>query len=278
MIRPLVVAVVSTVLALAAPPSHACSKRHQSVFELYELATSVAIVKVRAVTPSPERDRLPAGPVELGVVAMLKGDARTRTLVAIETNTSCHVGFRVGHEALVFLDAKGYPVGAYEGYKEDVAALQPVMRSWAGARDAAARLAILLDAIAAATPGGYDVVADDAALFLVDEPELLAALAASSRDDLAAVAKTARKTANVHLVVDRLNAASSFEREVDPARLADAIVHGRGEHDPDRIAAFERCERVHGKRLDRYSVYRRGVSKQFWLELAAACRTGTRAR
>ena len=127
---------VCLAVAAAARPAAACSKRHQPVFELFELARDVAVVKVVAV-PS-ERA---AGLVNLSVKQRLKG--ATRALVARETNTSCHVGFRRGRNALVFLGADRWPVGAYEGYIErPSAALLTTLAAW---RDAATSRGALLE-------------------------------------------------------------------------------------------------------------------------------------
>src|SRR5262249_9209437 len=72
----------------------------------------------------------------------------------------------------------------------------------------------------------------------------------------------------------RLIAVTRFESESDPARLADAIDHGQGEKDPDRIAALERCERVRGLKLYGLISYCDGVADYFWPKLAQACRSG----
>ena len=54
--------------------------------------------------------------------------------------------------------------------------------------------------------------------------------------------------------------------------LADAIAGTSG---ACRVAAFERCERVQGKTLDRYSVYVWDDDAAAWSARADACRTGT---
>src|SRR5258708_28783097 len=106
---------LSLCLAALDRPADACAKRHQSLFELFELAHDVAIVKVRRVPPPTGKNTLSAGAVELGVVTMLKGDAKQQTLTATETNTSCHVGYTAGRTALVFVGADPRTPGHHEG-------------------------------------------------------------------------------------------------------------------------------------------------------------------
>jgi hypothetical protein len=290
------VALVSLTLVLGvaglgvipARPAAACSKRHQTVFELFDEARTVAVARVVA-TPGLHR----AGRVTLTVRDSLKG-GRGR-VTARETNTSCRTGFRGGRTALVFIGADGRPVGHYEGYIEKPsAALVATMRAWAGAATPAERTAVLVAAI-----GGADaIVAYDAAMYLADEPALLAALDATALASLDAVAATgAVRDHRVEMVLARVHgtawramskakrtpgglpftalAAHDYESITSPAKLADIIAAGTGEYGPDRIAAMERCERIHGHRLERFAFYGRGVATQYWLKLADACRTGT---
>ena len=70
-------------------------------------------------------------------------------------------------------------------------------------------------------------------------------------------------------------AVKDFDTVTDPNVLADAIRDGKGERDPKRIAAMERCERVRGRRLFPFTQYLGGVASHFWPTLAEACRTGT---
>ena len=70
---------VCLAFAAAARPAAACSKRHQTVFELFELARDVAVVKVGAVPGARY-----AGPVALAVKRRLKGSGRR--LIARATN------------------------------------------------------------------------------------------------------------------------------------------------------------------------------------------------
>lgn len=257
---------------LAPTPAGACSFRHTSLFEAYDRATTVAHVEV-AIVPGPRpgsRNRLGAGRVHLAVKRIVKGDPKARRLVTFETNTSCHIGFARGKDALVFLADDG-DLATPEGYVEDHARWDATIDAWAAAASNVARRRVLVDAIV----HGDDAVARDAAYFLADAVDLLVALDADQRAELAAV--TPPKHSALPLVLARL-AGGAFERERDASKLAAAIDGGTGEHDPARIAALERCERVHGKRLYPFTAYRRGVAAQFWKQLAQACRTGTRIR
>lgn len=280
---------VCLAVAAAARPAAACSKRHQPVFELFELARDVAVVKVVAV-PS-ERA---AGLVNLSVKQRLKG--ATRALVARETNTSCHVGFRRGRNALVFLGADRWPVGAYEGYIErPSAALLTTLAAWRDAATDADRVGVLVAAIDGAAPE----LRRDAALYLLDQPPLIAALTAdhtatlrraSQRGDrfddtvLGILARQhgqawrdvlATRPASTLSKPLRALADHDLEAETAAGALADLIAQTPGEYAPLRIAAAERCERLHGKRLVEFSMYSIGRSEHGWQLLATACRTGT---
>lgn len=267
-------AIAVALLALAASPSRAvaCSRRGQSAFELYDLAATVAIVDVTAARA--------AGPIALSVRRVLKGDATKQRLVAQETDTSCHIGYRAGHRAIVFLDADGWAEDGAQGYIEDASdsdyrARLRALDAWSGAHDAGARLAVLLPLIA----GDDAVLAGDAAYYLTDEVELLAALDPAQRDALVASAADPARPAHAQreLLRARLQPSSKLDAETDPDKLAGIIAAGTDERDPDRIAALERCERVRRRRLDRFTRYSSGASAARWLVLADACRTGAPA-
>jgi hypothetical protein len=276
MMRTRIVVMVIVAVAAAARPSEACKKRHQSLFELYDLATSVAVVKVGAL---PAKG---AGKVELAVKNMLKGDAK-KTLVAIETNTSCRTGYAAGGTAIVFLGADGRSVGLYEGYVRDVVLWQPVIESYATAGDDAARFALLATTIA----GDHREPSLEAAYYLLDRPDLLAHVDKDTRAKLRELASHPAGKGGARngiaddsmfaLLLARLDM-TKFDAISDPAKLADTIAAGHGPTDPERIAALERCERVRGKQLFPFTDYHRGVAETFWTKLADSCRTGAPAR
>lgn len=282
---------VCLAVAAAARPAAACSKRHQPVFELFELARDVAVVKVGAVPGARA-----AGLVSLSVKQRLKG--ANRALVARETNTSCHVGFRRGRSALVFIDADRWPTGSYEGYIErPSAALLTTLAAWRDAATDADRAAVLVTALDGAVP----LLRQDAALYLLDHPTLIAALTADhtatlrraaargDRFDDTVLGILARQHGQAWRDVLATRPASTLskplraladhdlEAETAAGALADLIAQTPGERAPLRIAAAERCERLHGKRLVEFSMYSIGRSEHGWQQLAVACRTGAPA-
>lgn len=282
-------------VCLAARPSHACKKRHQTPFELFDAAATVAHVRVKSTPPPAHLKNAPGpGDVRLTVLQRMKPAKPSTSAVELVSHlggTSCDVPFRDGDEALVFLDADGWTEGAHEGYLRAVAAWQPVLTTWATAADAEARAAALVDAATAAEAE----VRREAAHFLVDEPALLAVLDQGQRDRLAAqLSSRADKSAadpNLALVLVRLRhpaaaaalpkwmkraraiaAVTRFEAARDPAALADAIAAAR--KPAERWAAFERCERVRGARLASFRRVAEELDRVTPPELAAACREG----
>ncbi len=285
-----VAAVAASVVASAGTqrPAAACAKRRQTVFELFDLATTVGVMRVDKAP-----GRRAAGPVELTIRTPLKG--RRGRVVARETNTSCRTGFRAGRTALVFLDRDGWATGHFDGYRErPSAAMLSSLQAWRQAATDRDRGAVLVAAIT----GGDRALATEAAGYLVDEPAILAAL------DPAAVAALSQLPghlpgAQIELVLARLRgpawkdlvaggglpargpvaalAAHDLDALTTTAALADVIATEPGERAPRRIAAMERCERLHGRRLARFSRYGHGASSSYWTTLAAACRTGAPA-
>ncbi len=290
MIRVALIAVV-VVTVVGARPTDACSGPHQSIFELFESAEHVAVAKVRSAPRGKARVGHPSGPVRMTVRQRLKGPASETTLRTRDVNNSCHVGFRIGRTALVFVGPDGYPHGWHQGYIEDHEAATEALVRWSSATDVTARTRFLVELVTTSADRRLVV---DAAWYLAAQPALLAAITASQRDDLALAAGRldARWSYPIQLVLVRLRssagvtipqyqnvlAVTRFESVDDPGVLADAMAAGTDPTDPVRIAALERCERVHGKPLYAFSRYVRGASDHFWPELAAACRTGTPLR
>lgn len=283
----LAVACLGLAVAAAPPPAAACSKRHQSIFELFDLAVDVAVVKVGPV-PGPRY----AGRVALRVKQRLKG-ARRGTITARETNTSCATGFRGGRTALVFIGADRWPAGAYEGYLEKPSpAVVATLTAWAQPQPEVDRAGLLVAAIA----GPERALRRDAAWHLVDHPELIAALTADHTAALVAARGDDDAGRLVAMILARQHgpawrdliaaglpprtpaltvlAAHDLERVTDAGALADLIAQTPGERAPERIAAFERCERVHGRLLEAFTSYSNGHAEHWWLKLAEACRTG----
>lgn len=288
------------VLCLTAAPSHACKKRHQTPFELFDVAATVAHVRVRSTPPPAHLKNAPGpGDVKLEVLQLVKparapsasAPAALAELTSHLDGSSCDVPFRDGETALIFLDDRGWTAGAHEGYLRAAAPWQPVMTAWAAAADATARAAVLVDAATAADAA----VRSEAAHFLVDEPALLAALDQAQRARLVAqLSATDDKSAapDLALVLVRLReraaiaklpkwmklaraiaAVTRFERERDPEVLAAAIAAAK--KPAERWAAFERCERVRATRLASFRRTADDLDKVTPAALAASCREGT---
>jgi len=273
---------------LAAPrPASACSKRHETPFELYDQAARVAEVRVTA-TPA----RRQAGMAQLRVLRTLKGSPRA-TLQGQETNTSCHVGYRAGRRALVFLGPRGETLGHYEGYLERPAddPLVLALRAYAAARDDDARLRVLVDTIARAPAR----VKDEAASYLAGRPDLLVRVGVPARERLLAAADARDQPLlvvlarleldfpspppaayrNIYADIAALLRPRDELDDLNAAALADRIDQGRGGYDPLRIRAMDRCERLAGRALYRVFYYGHGTAEHLWPKLAEACRTGT---
>src|SRR5436190_21912144 len=278
------VAVLAAVLVGSPAPSRACSKRHQTPFELFDVAETVALVHVRK-TPSNSPKQIVAGNVELGVTQLVKGPKAT-TIIAKESDTSCRARYSVDTDALVFLGSDGLTVGAHDGHVRDAAAWKPVIERWAAATDAASRAQVLTEAIA----GGDGKVAAEAIEFLVDEPALLDAITAEQTAKIAKAATTLPKEPMITMLLVRLRDPSAPRRanvalwersargvlqaktilaETDPAKLAAIVVRRTRDADPRRIAAMERCERIRGFSLASFGSYFGGAGSQaMWNDLA----------
>lgn len=268
-------------LGLAESSAYACKHAHTTPFQAYDEAATVAI---GTVTTLPEAHK--AGQATLGVTAIVKG-ARAASVVIEISDTDCGVRLKQGAEILVFLNAQGWPVSADDGVLRDVKTWKPVIEAWGAAKGDAGRASALVDAIGNASPD----VSKEAAGFLVEEPALLAALTADGRAKIgkATVAKddwglpwllvrlhdasAAKKVPSWATLAKDVAAVTAFESETDTGKLADAI--GRGSK-ASRFAAFERCERVQGKRLAHFSRWIEDVDpKPDYAAMATSCRAGT---
>lgn len=289
----LVIAVaVAAVTTLAAPSvARACDKSVETPFDLHDRAAIVAVVRVDAVPAPRGRHKVQIGRVTLAVESVIRG-GRTATLTSRLTGSTCDAGFRRGKRALVFLDARGDVVGAYDGYLELADDTWPdLLRAWGASTDASDRAALL-----ARTILGGGRPARDAAWTLTDSPDLLAALDAATVTDLVAhtrrvhvdsmlpVALARRHAVGLAAAMGRrdftfgadaraLAKVTRFEAIDDPALLADELARARG---IDAAAAFDRCERVRGKRLARsFFDWMGGFDPSTAPAFVEACRSGT---
>jgi hypothetical protein len=259
-----IVVMLLVLLVLLGVPSRgdACSGRFMSVYELFDRATTVAYVRVGPVPPR-------AGAVRLSVKRVIKG-AKANTLRTFENNTSCAIGFRRGASAVVFLDDDGDTIGQ-QGYRERFQDIEESLDAFAAATSEVGRRSVLVDAITT----GSDRVSHEATMFLLDEPGLIVKL---DKDQQQAILAAGRpKDFAMPLLHQRIRG-GRFDTLSDPSKLADLIAAGKGSADPTRIAALERCERVHAKKLFEFTSYHDGVGGLFWNALAEACRTGVAIR
>jgi hypothetical protein len=287
----LVFAGIVSVLVATTSPSEACKRRHQTPFELFDAAAHVAIGTIATVPPELPRMKGRPGPGEakLTVARALRGPRVAELGVRI-SDTSCGVFLKAGERVLVFTDADGWPAGAHDGVIRDAAKWEKVIDAWAAAGNDAARAAVLVNAIAS----GDDALAVEAAAYLVDEPALIAAIDAAGRKRIAA-AKVGTNDWSHGFILVRLRdphaasvvpswatlakaiaAVPTFEAEADTGKLADAIERGTP---ASRFAAFDRCERVRGAKLWRFSRYVQDLDTpkgaSAWKALAESCRKGT---
>lgn len=271
-------------------PSEACSKGHETPFELFDRATTVAIVHVQK-TPSMSAKHIVAGDVELSVTRVLKG-TKTKLIIAKESETSCRASYVLDTDVLVMLGPDGFTVGAHDGLLRGPDVWAPWIDSWAQARDPAERTAVLVDAIASKHA---DVVAEAIEL-LLDSPAMLETVTAEQVKRIATAALRMKRDWAITLLLTRLRDPSAPSRanvpvwakasraflavkqtETDVAKLAAIIEKPTRDADPRRVAALERCERVHGVSFAHFINYVDGTGSQAqWKELAQRCRTGKR--
>ncbi len=259
--------------------AQACKKPHQTVFELFDEAETVAVVRVARVPA-------PGGNATLAVTESIKG--RSGRLTTPVGNNSCSVRFHRGRTALVFLAADGRLVGIYDGYIERPdAALLSAVRAWSAVGNTSDRIAVLFAAIVG--PARSRVVFD-AASQLAEEPlraELdgaaIAALATIADTQIeAALALRAPFTESVQLgplevpawrTLGKL-ASDDFAGVTDPGTLADLMIEAEGERYPERVAAMERCDEIRGVRAGAFVRVTDGSADHYWRARAEACRAG----
>ncbi len=285
----------AALIAAGAPDAAAvpCSTRHLTLFEIYDTAALVAVASV-SNAPRP----MTSGAVDLDIVEQLKG-APVEHARAKE-NGSCTAGFynvrtgKLARTALVFVGTDGHAVGYWSGVVEQpTPEVLDAIRAW---RDAGSDPGKRTAALVAAIESPDQELSADAAYYLADEPALLRALDTAQLDRIWAKAGGAQWGPEIILARRRgpqlialrsaralprdLAALTGFDFEAitSAETLARTIERDRGTRWSKRAAALERCERLHGRRLERFSIYNGGrVDRRRWLTLARACRTGTPA-
>jgi hypothetical protein len=284
---------VLTLAAVIAPSrAEACSKMHETPFDLHDRATVVAVVRVASVPAPRGRHKVQIGSVRLAVESMIKG-TRATTLSSRVTGSSCDAGFRRGKRALVFLDARGDVVGHYEGVIEIGTddTWPDILRAWGAAPLPTERGALLAKTILADDRRGRD-----AAWTLTSSPDLLTALDAATVSDLVDHTRRVNVDSMLPVALARLHAVgltsamsgrpftfskdaralakvTRFEGIDDPSLLADELAAAQG---IEAAAAFDRCERIHQRRLTfSFFDWMSGFDPSRAPAFVEACRTGT---
>lgn len=287
-------------LLAAAEPAVACDKMMiPDHFTTFDRATTVAIVRAEPVVLTGKQKKVQqaahpghvyhySGDVGVTVETILKG-APAKQLVVKLGGSDCDGVLEPDRRTLVFLNADGSLTEGYDGVLDVRDGTWPaVLAEWAKTTD---RAALLVDRVAAGGP-----IADDAARALTEHPDVLAALTAAQIDTLVKLVPKSTMS-ELPLALARVHAPglvaalakhgslwahearqiaplTDFEAITDTAALADAIAKADKQH---AVAAFDRCERVRGKRLDyAFQLYMRGGSwlTDYWTRAALACRTG----
>ena len=276
--------------------AEACSKFHESIFELAHSASRVAVARV-------ENGGFGFG--TLRVLRGLKGVAKGKLLTPGKANTSCGVRYNKGRRVLVFVTKKGWLAGSYEGlieakdHKGEFKDATKTLLVFLRARGPADQLKVLRNAIE--TSG--DWVRYEALYFLQGSPDLLrlmtdadlqvieanlhrarhATTAAQllarlgNEQSLIRVKKAAassREAAQAYQGVEKLFASSLALRQLTDTDKLATMVGDASIPIHTRIAALSRCELSHGKSLFRFAGYVGGLAEHVWPKLALACRRG----
>jgi len=266
------------VLLFAARPADACSHPYFSIFRYFDNAATVAHARVRA----------PGGKLALAVIETFKGSPGKQIALGIGSSAREHNTCtpKLRGTGIIFLSEHNGFVAAYDSFPAATKELLAAIKAYAAAKTPAARAAVLVEQVIANTNTRLGF---DAALALADDPELLTAVTAADRDRLIDALPKARADSWLPVALARIGApaakltgdgadlaaARTFEAETKPADLADFLATIPTGMSARGSAAFERCERLHGKRLA--DIRHTMRSRQIWTQLADRCRTGTPA-
>lgn len=288
-----VLVIVAALLAWNPSPADACTRPHQTVFELYEKAAIVIHARVTSL-----------GPVTYKPIATFKGSPGATVklkmnLANAQSRSTCTPSLQVGRTGVAFVSADGNVVGAYDGFPRATNALLALLKAWSTAATDTARATLLVDLIARVDrnrdPQHVVDIAHDAELEIIDRPELLKLVTTAQRDRLVASYPRDTYQADLLMLLMRLGvtdldklagmksyaavmvAAHRFEHVTDPAVLAKLIESTPSGPSAKAVAAYERCERIRGKRLLGTSIRtlaELGTTKHGldWKWLADACR------
>jgi hypothetical protein len=261
--------IVVLALLFAPRPADACKIAYHSVFRHFDDAATVAHGRIRA----------PDGKLALAVIETLKGSPGKLIPLGIGggRHTSCSP--RLRGTGIMFLTKDRGFVAAYDSFPVADKALLATLRRYAAATTPAARAAVFVEEILTSTE--RRMVAD-AALELADDPAALLALTASDRDRLLAKLPDVPQT-QLGIALARIGVPASeltgeaadlanerrFEAITKPDELADLIAKIPSGISARGAAAFERCERLRGKRLNDI---RETLERNVWSQLADQCR------
>jgi hypothetical protein len=263
--------VLVLILLFASRPADACKIAYHSVFRHFDDAATVAYGRMRA----------PGGKLALAVIETLKGSPGKQISLGIGggRHTSCTPRLR-GTGVMFLRKDRGF-VAAYDSFPVADKELLAALRRYAAAKTHAERAAVLVEEIVSTT---HARVASDAALELADDPAALLVVTPADRDRLLAKLPNARADSMIPIALARLGIPASkltghaadlaterkFEAVTNPGELADILAALPPTESARGVAAFERCERLRGRRLNdiRETIY----ASREWRQLADKCR------
>jgi hypothetical protein len=243
-------------LALAPRTARACDIDFFTPYDLHDRATTVVLIKV---------DKLAGSTGTANVIDTFKGVAGSTLTLEVDRESSCSTGMKVGQTGVVFLDEDGNMQGAYEGFERDAKVIDALRAYGASSADTRAKA---LHALAVSSDWSRSY---EAAYALANRADLIVALDDKAKARVKArLAKVARKQHPLTFVAARLR--GTLDAETDAAKLAATIASSK--KISARITAMERCERVRGRSLAKYTDYASSSFEPDWKALAEACRTG----
>jgi hypothetical protein len=275
--------VLFTTTAHADGPCCPFGVRHDTMFEKFDKATSVARVEIKSVAP-----------LAFETIATFKGPAPAQLVP--RGLAACEPQFAAGDKAIVFVDGDGKFVGgfAFHGYiAQPDSELLTRLDAWSKAKTVDTRAVEITETI---TGGG--AFAEAAVRFLSDAPDVLNAITLAQRDRIVGTIDHADDGSMLPLVMWRLGvpdlakripkrmtfrkralqlAAHDFSSVTDPRVLANELANVRIGSSARGAAAYERCERLLGKRPHTFWMhleYVHSMDSPAWRRITRLCRRG----
>ena len=281
--KSIAVTAVAVTVVLSTRSALACDKEFETAYDLHDRATTVVLVKV---------DTLKGNTATLTVVETFKGNPGSTLTLEVDVRSTCSPGLKAGKQGVIFLDDDDDMLGAFDGFQRAPA----IITALRGYRSSVA--ADRAKALLAVATGGDWSPSYGAAHALANRPDLVQALDAKAKQRVIERAgKLIKRQHPLLFVAARLHdagvpklyakrprneddakllvgvVANKFQSETDAAKLADTIKRDTAST-IDRVAAMERCEKVHGSALARFTQYSSPGAQPDWMALAAACRSG----